>query len=73
MNSPAEIPTKVRSQLADSIEDMGNAMSLLRESIDDAESGNIEGSKMCASDALELINILQARFENMGFDLSKWS
>jgi hypothetical protein len=52
---------------------MGNAMSLLRESIDDAESGNIEGSKMCASDALELIHILQARFENMGFDLSKWS
>jgi len=73
MSTPSQIPTQVRSKLADTIEDIGEAMGLLRESIEDAEHGNIGGSKLAASDALEIISTLESRFSQLTADLARWS
>lgn len=71
MTTNSTIPKSVRDQLADSIEDIGNAMALLRESSVDADSGNLQGAKLCASDALEIISGLEADFSEMAATLAK--
>ena len=67
------IPREVRSQLADSIEDIGQAMGLIREAIADCEHGNVEGGKMCGSDALEIVSGLECKFSEIAARLARWS
>ena len=61
------------SELADTIEDIGAAMGLLREAVDDTERGNLGGGKMCGSDALEILSNLETRFSQMAAKLAIWS
>ena len=68
-----EIPRAVREELADTLEDIGSAMTLLRESVSDADAGNEQGAKLCGSDALELLGSLEARFSQMAGRLAMWS
>ena len=69
----SETPRQVRAELADTIEEIGSAMGLLREAIDDTETGNEPGGKMCASDALAILSELETRFAEMAAKLAKWS
>lgn len=55
-------PNKIRKDLSDTFEEIGSAMGLLREADDEFTNGNREGSKMCASDALDLLSGLEATF-----------
>ena len=55
-------PTLIRQQLGDTIEEIGQAMALLRESADDLQRGNIQAAKLVASDALELLSGLESTF-----------
>lgn len=73
MAKSKSIPREVRDQLADTLEDIGSAMGLLRESSDDADRGNVPGAKMCASDALEIISGLESRFSVIAAYLANWS
>lgn len=66
-------PKDVRRELADTIEDIGAAMGLLREAVDDTERGNLGGGKMCGSDALEILSNLETRFSQMAAKLAIWS
>jgi hypothetical protein len=66
-------PREVRRELAETIEDIGSAMCLLREAVDDTESGNLGGGQMCGSDALEILSNLETRFSQMAAKLAMWS
>lgn len=67
------IPAAVRQTLTETIEDIGNAMTLLRESATDADSGNDSGSRIVASDALEILSNLEGRFSEMAARLARYS
>ena len=67
------LPREVRGELADTIEDIGSAMTLLREAITDTDLDNIPGGQMCASDALEILSSLESRFSQMAAKLATWS
>lgn len=60
--NPVSIPNQIRKDLADTIEEIGSAMGLLRESADDFSNGHILGSQMAASDALEILSGLESTF-----------
>lgn len=66
-------PREVRCELAETIEDIGSAMSLLREATNDTESGNLIGGKLCGSDALEILSSLETRFSQMAAKLATWT
>lgn len=72
-NTDAKVPAFIRAELADTIEDIGSAMCLLRESINDTNSGLLHSAKIAASDALELISELESKFAKMGQQLAIWS
>jgi len=72
-SSPAGPLRAVREQLADTIEDIGSALTLLREGIGDAERGNLGGGKLCGSDALEILAGLETRFSEMAARLAMWT
>ncbi len=55
-------PNQIRRDLADTIEEIGNAMCLLREAADDHANGNHAGACIVASDALEILSGLEATF-----------
>lgn len=69
----SSLPREVRANLADTLEDIGSAMGLLREDVNDADSGNVHGGKLCASDALEILSILESKFSQMAATLARWS
>ena len=71
--STIAIPTAVRETLADTLEDIGTAMTLLRESATDAATGNPSGSRIVASDALEILSSLETRFSQMAARLARYS
>lgn len=73
MENPQEIPTQIRAELADTIEDIGSALGLLREAIDDSGRGNLAAGKMCGSDALEIVAGLETRFSQIAAKLAAWS
>lgn len=70
---PKNIPTLVRRQLAETIEDIGSAMTLLREAGTDEMNFNPTGARIVASDALELLSHLETRFSEMAAQLAKYS
>jgi hypothetical protein len=63
----------VRRDLADTIEEIGQAMGLLRESIDDADRDHLVGSQMCASDALEILSGLETKFSQLAAKVASFS
>lgn len=63
--SNISIPNQIRKDLADTLEEIGSAMGLLRESADDLANGNLPGSVMCASDALEILSGLETTFSSL--------
>jgi len=67
------IPLQIRAELADTLEDIGGAMTILRESNDDIKSNREDVAKICASDALELIASLETRFAEITAKLARWS
>ena len=73
MTSASKIPRQIRTELLDTIEDIGQAAALLRESINDADAGNLGGSQMCASDALEILSTLESRFSEMSAAICAWA
>jgi hypothetical protein len=73
MSSASSIPSKIRTELLDTVEDIGQAAALLRESINDADAGNLGGSQMCASDALEILSALETRFSEMSAAICAWA
>jgi hypothetical protein len=72
MPSIISIPAAVRQDLADSIEEIGQALGLLRESIADADHGNIPSAQLCASDALEIVSSLETRYSQLAAKLATW-
>ena len=67
------IPNLVRAQLANTIEEIGQAMGLLRESATDFENGDTQGATICASDALEIIAELESKYSELASTLAKFS
>lgn len=67
------IPTQIRARLADTIEEIGQAMALLRESQDDINLGNLTRAKITASDALEIISQLETTFSGLAAELTTFS
>lgn len=55
-------PNDIRRDLADTIEEIGQAMGLLREAADDHANSNTAASKLCASDALDILSGLESTF-----------
>jgi hypothetical protein len=73
MSSQSTIPRQIRAELADTLEDIGSAMGLLREAITDADSGSIQSAQLCAADALELVSNLETKFSEIAATLGTWS
>ena len=74
MNTPIpQYPTQIRTKLTDTIEEIGQAMGLLRESQDDLNDGNPAGAALSASDALEIIGQLELTFSRLAAELSPFS
>ena len=63
----------IRAELADTIEEIGQAMGLLREAQGDVATGNEAGAKMCGSDALEIISGLESKFSDLAARLAVWT
>jgi len=66
-------PREIRRELTETIEDIGQAMGLLREAIDDTDAGNELGGQMCGSDALEILSGLESKFAGMAARLVAWA
>ena len=73
MSITTNIPSAIRSKLADSIEDIGNALCLLREAEEELQDDNDQGAILCASDALELISGLAENYADLAAKLAIWS
>jgi hypothetical protein len=56
------IPNQIRKDLADTIEEIGQAMGLLREASDESSNGNDASAKLCADDALDILAGLESTF-----------
>jgi hypothetical protein len=67
------IPAAVRRDLTETFEDIGTAMTLLRESATDADSGNAIGSRIVATATLEILSSLEGRFSEMAARLARYS
>ena len=70
--SPSTLPRRIRTELLDTIEDIAQAAGLLRESITDADAGNLPGAQMCGSDALEILSSLEDKFSDLSAALCAW-
>jgi hypothetical protein len=66
-------PAAVRLTLTETIEDIGTVMTLLREADTDDTSGNLSGSRIVASDALEILSSLETKFSEMAARLARYS
>lgn len=65
-------PNQIRKDLADTIEEIGQAMGLLREASDSIANGNAEGGKMAADDALDILSDLEATFSALAARTAKF-
>lgn len=66
-------PNQIRKDLADTIEEIGQAMGLLREADDDQANGNHAGACICASDALEILSRLETTFSALAARTARFS
>jgi hypothetical protein len=72
MTGPAIAPRECRDKLVEVFEDLGSIMGLLRETICDAEAGNLPGAKMVAEDAYELLSLQEVLFSEIASSLARW-
>ena len=73
MKQAAAVPREVREELVETIEEIGQAMALLREAAGDAAAGNVAGGMMSGSDALFILSELEGKFSAMAAKLARWS
>jgi hypothetical protein len=73
MKDESTVPREVRAALVETVEEIGQAMGLLREAAADADAGNVPGGKMSGSDALFILSELEGKFSEMCAKLAKWS
>lgn len=73
MKQAAAVPREVRAELVETMEEIGQAMGLLREATGDAEAGNEIGAKMSGSDALFILSELEGKFSALAVKLGRWS
>lgn len=73
MSKGSAVPREVRAALGDTVEEIGQALGLLREAASDADAGNVTGGKMSGSDALYILSELEGKFSEMCVTLAKWS
>jgi hypothetical protein len=64
---------EIRGELADSVEEIGAALGLLRSAISDVEAGDERGGRMCGDDAMFVLSDLEGRFSAMSARLARWS
>ena len=55
----------VRADLGNTVEDIGQALGLLREACNDMDQGNEQGAKMSASDAGDILAELECTFSGL--------
>ena len=67
------VPREVRAELADTIEEIGQAMGLLREAITDTEAGSVESAVLCGDDALEILSGLESKFSELAAKVAGWT
>ena len=67
------IPNQIRKDLADTIEEIGQAMGLLREADDELTNNNDTGAWRCASDALEILSALETTYSALAARLAIFS
>lgn len=72
MKTPAAITHSQNGVLA-MLEELGAAASLLRESAADFQAGNIQGSKIVADDAAEIMGRLERLAAESAARLIKWT
>ena len=72
MKAESTIPAIVRTELADTIEEVGSALGLLREAITDLNAGNTTGGIACAEDALGILAGLETAFSQQAARLATW-
>jgi hypothetical protein len=70
---PTLHPREIRQQLADTLEEIGQAMGLLREAAEDIDDENEGGAKVCASDALEIVASLESIFSDLAAKIARFS
>ena len=69
-----DILREVRCDLADAIEDIGNALGLLRNACSDVDDcNNVKGAQMSANVAAELLAGLEMKFSQMAATVDKWA
>ena len=66
-------PNQIRKDLADTIEEIGQAMGLLREASDESANGNQDGAKLCADDALDILSGLETTFSSLAARAASFS
>jgi hypothetical protein len=66
-------PNQIRRDLADTLEEIGQAMGLLREAADEEVNRNLDGAKLCASDALDILSSLECTFSALAARTAKFS
>lgn len=69
----SEVPREIRRELTETIEEIGQAMGLLREATSDTDAGNLCGGQMCGHDAVEILATLESKFSDMAARLIRWS
>ncbi len=67
------MPREIRRELTETIEEIGQAMGLLREAVNDTEAGNQAGGQLCGHDAVEILANLESKFSDMTARLVRWS
>ncbi len=72
---PTEAATRVRAvrtDLANTLEDVGATMTLLREAADFAAGGNLCMARSAGADALDLICSLEVKHSDLAARLAMW-
>jgi hypothetical protein len=73
MNTHTQIITDIRLEVAGTIEEIGQALGLLREAADDTRRGSIESGRLCADDAVEILGALEVKFSELTAKLAKYT
>lgn len=70
----ADILRDVRCEMADFMEDYGQALGLLREAIADCDDNdNLKGAQVAASDAAHLLGEMEEKLSQMAAAVARWA
>lgn len=68
----SDMVREVRLDLFETLEEIGSATGLLRESCDDFDHHSTLGATMCANDALEIVARMETRMSEIAARLAAW-